>query len=106
MVQAGSQLVAVFAHRNDVSDVREMVSKLVVATLGNPSAVDVEVSLGSVRVFIVFNQGGLSNIDGLANGLVAEGAQLTLAIDKRSVFLASEKLRGARAIDIRFCAIF
>ena len=104
MVKAGSQLVAVFEHSTDVSAVREMVGKLVLATLNAPTAVDVEVALGCVIVYITFKLGGLSGLDELANGLKAEGAQLTLVIDKESDtgFLASEQLRGAYIM--RVCA--
>ena len=87
-----------FEHSNDVLAVREMVCKLVLATLGTLSAVDLQVSLGCVVVYITFKQEGLST-DELTRGLVAEGAQLTLVIDTESHtgFLASEKLQGGGA---------
>ena len=103
-VKAGSQLVAVFEDTSDVLAVREMVDKLVFAMLGTPSAADVDVCLGCLVVYITFKLGGLSGLDDIANGLKAEGAQLTLVIDKESdtSFLASEPLRGAYVM--RVCA--
>ena len=103
-IQAGSQLVAVFCDSSDVLAVHEMVSKLVLATLGNESLVNLEVSLGCVVVYITFNQGGL-NTEGLADGLKAEGAHLTLVIDPEghTGFLASERLQGAPTMTV-FCA--
>ena len=100
MLQAGSQLVAVFEDSTDVIAVREKVGKLVLATLGTESAVHLEVSLGCVVVYITFTQGGLSGFDELANGLMAQGVQLSLIIDPESHtgFLASERLQGAHEI--------
>ena len=96
IVRAGSQLIAVFEDSSNVTAVREMVSKLVLATLGTESAVHLEVSLGCVVVYITFKQEGLS-IDELADGLKKQRADLTLVIDtnNHTGFLASERLRGA-----------
>lgn len=97
-IQASSQLIAVFEDRSDVCAVRDMVSKLVLATLGAESAVDLEASLGCVVIYVTFKTGALS-FDKLANSLMAEGAELTLIVDPDSHtgFLASERLRGTQS---------
>lgn len=101
-IDAGSQLVAVFEDRDDVSAVREFVDKLLLATLGTPSNVDVEVCLGCVVVYITFRYGGLSGCDELAQHLKAVGAELTFALDKESHtgFLACKDLPGALVIRV------
>ena len=77
--------------------VRELVGKLVLATLGAESAVDMEASLGCVVVYITFRQTCQSGFDEFAINLMAAGAKLTLVFDKESHtgFLASETLPGA-----------
>lgn len=101
MVRAGSQLDAVFEDTSELVTVREMVGKLVLATLGNESAVDLEVSLGCVVVHITFKSECLS-FDELAHGLMMEGAQLTLNLDPQihTSFLASERLQGAHIMRV------
>ena len=96
IIRAGSQLIAVFEDISDLSAAREMVDKLVPATLGTSSAVDVKITLGCVVIYITFKQTCLSGFDELANSLVAEGAKLTLDLDKDSHmgFLASETFGG------------